>query len=420
MFLRHIRKSKNHSDNETIAAIDIGNSKVCCSIAKIQETEGYKVIGFGYQNSNGLKNGHIIDMQEAELSILNAVHLAEQMAQESIKKVYVNLPLCSSKNLGLEIPVTGHAVDSNDVKRLLQLTQQFENNKSLELVHTIPTGYDIDGREGIKDPSGMFGDKLGVNVHKIYTNKSHLRNLTTCIKKCHLEPVSFVASPLSSGLSSLVDDEMELGSAIIDMGAGLTTIGVFCDNSIIFTSTINVGGEQVTKDIARTLSTPLAQAERLKTLHGSALLTAMDEREMVRIPQIAEFGEESKNVISKAELIRVIQPRIEETFEHIKAKLSSKSIAKNHFNRIVLTGGASQLPGVSEIANKILGKQIRLSRPISSKTMHNSMNSPSFSACAGLLTFAYAQYNEKIINHNVNFSNNKIYSKVSRWIKENI
>jgi len=420
MFLSHIRKSKNHSDSGIIAALDIGNSKVCCAIARLKGTEGYRVVGFGCQSSKGLKNGHIIDMQEAELSILNAVHLAEQMAQESIRRVYVSLPLCYSKTVGLEIPIAGHCVDKSDIRRLLLLTQQVKNEKPLELVHTIPTSYDIDGREGIKDPSGMFGDKLGVTVHKIYTNKSHLRNLTTCITRCHLEPAAFVAAPLASGLASLVDDEMDLGAAIIDMGAGLTSIGIFIDSNIVYTSTINIGGEHVTKDIARALSTPLVQAERLKTLHGSALPAATDEREMVRVPQIAEFGETSKNVVSKADLIRVIRPRIEETFEHVKAKLSSKGIANKHFTRIILTGGGSQLPGIAEAASQILDKQVRLSRPLSSQKLHHSMNSPSFSACAGLLAFAHAQYSETILNHHVSSTGNSLYAKVGRWIKENI
>lgn len=420
MFLKSIRNSHHNSENGVIAALDIGNSKVCCAIARSQGTEGYRVIGVGCQSSKGLKNGHIIDMQEAELSILNAVHLAEQMAKESIRRVYVSLPLCHSKTVGLELPITGNSVDQSDIRRLLHLTQQVSTQKSLELVHTIPMNYDIDGREGIKDPSGMFGDKLGVTVHKIYSDKSHLRNLTTCINRCHLEAESFVSGPLASGLASLVEDEMELGAVVIDMGAGLTTVGAFLDGHIIYTSTIHIGGEHVTKDIARALSTPLVQAERLKTLYGSALAVAADEREIVRVPQIAEAGEGAKSVVSRADLIRVIHPRIEETFEYVKAKLASKNLSGKHLTRVILTGGASQLPGIVEVATQILERQVRLSRPLSAQKLHPSMNSPSFSTCAGLLDFAQAQYSESIMQHDSRAIGDSLYARLRHWVSENL
>lgn len=268
MILRRIGKSAQINHNGTIAAIDIGSSKICCAIVRVEGPGSLNVIGVGHHLAKGMKNGNVIDMQEVELSILNAVHLAEQTAHESIKEVYVNVSCCRSQTIAVELPIPSHSVDDADVRRLLGLSRQVERPQGQEPIHAIPTTYNIDGRKGIRDPRGMYGETLGVNIHTVYAPTSHLRNLGTCIARCHLNVKSFVGTPLAAGLATLVDDEMDLGTIVIDMGAGSTTIGVFFEGSIVHTDSIPVGGNHITSDIARVLSTPLSQAERLKTLYG--------------------------------------------------------------------------------------------------------------------------------------------------------
>ncbi len=419
MLLKRIRKGNHHTDSELVAALDIGTSKICCAIARI-EPDFLRVIGVGNQVSKGIRGGSVIDMQDVELSVLNSVHLAEQMAQESIRDVYINLSGCQSQSIGVELHVSGHSVDDADVRKLLALTRQIADPPGQEPIHAIPTSYDIDGRRGIRDPRGMYGDTLGVNVNTIYSSTSNLRNLSTCISRCHLEAKSFVSTSFASGLSALVEDEMDLGVIVIDMGAGTTTIGVFFEGNIVHTDCLPIGGYHVTSDIARVLSTPIVQAERLKALYGSALTSTADEREIVKVPQIGEIHDHTSNQIAKADLVRIIRPRIEETFELVKKRLVAGGIDKRVGNRVVLTGGASQLSGVQEVAGAILGKQVRLGRPMQTQGLHKTMTGPAFSACAGLLTFAHMEQNEHIMAFQFAQNSNSVVGRFGQWIRENI
>ncbi|MHB1956809.1 MAG: cell division protein FtsA, partial [Sulfobacillus sp.] len=362
----------------------------------------------------------IIDMQEAELSILNAVHLAEQMANESIREVYINVPSCLSRTVTVELPVSGHAVDDSDMRRLLSLAKQEQESQGQQPIHTIPASYDIDGRKGIRDPRNMHGETLGVDVHTIYSSTSNLRNLSTCIARCHLAAKAFVATPLASGLAVLVEDEVDLGVTVIDMGAGNTSMGVFFEGNIIHIDSIPTGGVHVTNDLARVLSTPVVQAERLKTLHGSVLSTASDEREMVKVPQIGELYDQANSQISKADLVRVIRPRIEETFELVRSRLNMQGLVNKISHRVVLTGGGCQLPGISELASAILEKQVRIGRPLQAQGLHASICGTPFATCVGLLNYAHMEYSENTLFSQVLNDPGSLLGRVGLWVRENL
>ena len=419
MFFRKMRNPGSNSESELIAAIDIGTSKICCTIAKVDSPDSIRVIGVGHQASKGLKSGNVIDMQDAELSILNSVHLAEQMAKETIRYVYVNIPNCYSQTVSVELPISGHSIDDVDVKKLLMMSREAAQPLGQEPIHTIPTSYDIDGRRGIRDPRGMYGDALGVNIHTIYSHTNNLRNLHTCISRCHLTVKSFVSTSLASGLSALIDDEMDLGVIVVDMGAGTTTVGIFYEGNITHTDYIPMGGNHVTSDIARVLSTPLFQAERIKTLHGSAIAATTDEREMIKVAQIGDAKDSPTNQIAKADLVRIIRPRIEENFERIRSRLAKAGVDKKACNRIVLTGGASQLPGIQDVANSILDKPIRLGKPIMT-SLHDSITGPAFSAGVGLLQFAHLEKTENMLSHQLSRTQNSVADKLTNWFKDNI
>jgi cell division protein FtsA len=420
MLFRGIRKGNHHPKNELIGVLDIGSSKVSCVIARVDGPDSFQVIGVGHQLSKGLRGGHIIDMQEAELSILNAVHLAERMAKEIIREVYINVPSCFSRTVAVELPVSGHAVDGADMRKLLALTRQVQEPQGQQPIHTIPTSYEIDGRKGIRDPRNMYGETLGVDIHTIYSSISNLRNLSTCIARCHLAIKAFVATPLASGLATLVEDEIDLGVTVIDMGASNTSIGVFFEGTIIHTDSIPVGGIHVTNDIARLLSTPVIQAERLKTLHGSVLSTVSDEREMVRVPQIGEIDDQSNKQISKAELVRIIKPRIEETFDMIRSRLSRQELANKVSHRIVLTGGGCQLPGIQEMASLVLEKQVRIGRPLQTQGLHDSIRGTSFATCVGLLVYAHMEQTENTMFSQFFNDPQTVFGRVGLWLRENL
>lgn len=378
-----------------VAALDVGSSKVCCLVARKSADGHPSVVGIGQQASKGVKNGTIVGLEQAEAAIRTAVHAAEQMAGETIDRVIVNLsggyPVSSS--IGVEVSIDGHEVGETDLQRIFDQSSHTEVLKSQsdsgrQMIHSIPTGYSIDGNRGIRNPLGMYGENLGVSLHIVTAASGAVRNLASCVQRCHLEPVRFVVSPYASGLSCLVEDEMELGVTVIDMGGGTTTIAVFYEGNAIYTDLIPVGGQHVTSDVARGLSTALTHAERIKALYGHAMSDPSDARDMIDVPQVGEAEEDPGQQIPRSLLIGIIQPRLEETFELIRSRLETSGFDKIAGRRVVLTGGACQLPGISDLAGLVLDKQIRIGRPSRVTGLAEATAGPAYSTCSGLLHYA--------------------------------
>ena len=285
---------QNRNRNGLIAALDVGTSKICCFIARVSGEAEPEIVGIGHQASRGLRSGVIIDMDDAEDSIRSAVNAAEKMAGEQIERVTVNLsgPGLNSRLLACEVSIAGHQIGEADLRRIHDpSTLLGAIPAEHELVHAIPVGYSIDNNRGVRDPRGMYGERLAVNVHLVSTAAGAARNLATCIARCHLDIEDRVVSSYASALSCLSEDEMQLGVTFLDMGGGTTSIAVFFDGELVFADSVPLGGVQVTNDIARGLTTPLANAERMKTLYGSAIASSSDEREFIKVPLIGEEGD---------------------------------------------------------------------------------------------------------------------------------
>jgi cell division protein FtsA len=419
---------------EVFAVLDIGSSKIACFIARADEQGLPRVVGIGHQLSEGVRGGTISDMEAVQRAIGNAVSTAEQMAGESIERVIVNVagPQLLSQTVTMELPLNGRDITENDIQRVLAqgqtLAPEDSNGHALELIHTIPVHYALDGQKGIRDPLGMIGNLLNVKLHLVSAAFGPVRTMVTAISRCHLEVERLVAAPYASGLACLVEDEMDLGCTIIDIGAGTTSVGVFFDGHLVFADGINVGGMHVTNDIARGLTTSLATAERLKTLYGSAILSPADDREVIDVPQVGEEAPEMANHIPKSQLIQIIQPRIEEIFEMIRARLDVPEIKEMGGRRVVLTGGSSQLSGIREIAQRILDKQVRLGRPLriarpylpietapNDTGLAEATSGPAFATTAGLL--AVATYpNMNSASSGEGFGGN-LLSRVGAWFR---
>ena len=239
----------------------------------------------------------------------------------------------------------------------------------------------------------MFGEKLGVNMHVMTAAASSMEWIL--YSRCHLEIESIVIAPYAAGMSCLVADEKDLGAICIDMGGGSTTVSVFFDGEVLFVDCLPVGGAHVTNDIARGLSAPVAYAERIKTLYGSANSTPSDDQEHFKIPLVGE--EERIQSSPRSMLVGIIRPRIEEIFELLRDRLDETGFNKIAGRRVVLTGGASQLTGVGELASAILDKQVRLGRPVNITGLADSANGPAFSVCAGLIDFALSDRSEAAV-----------------------
>src|SRR5271168_1328277 len=375
-----------------ITALDIGTTKICCFIARVG-ADRPRVLGIGHQISRGVRNGTIVDLDAAGTSIANAVHAAEEMAGETIQEVVTNLSggFFTSRIVKAEIGITGREIADAEVQRVLERGYLIGEPSDQHVVHSVPVGFSIDDSRGIRDPRGMFGERLGVNMHVVTASATSVRNHGSAIGRSHLDVDALVVSPYAAGLSCLVEDEIALGVTVIDMGGGTTTIGVFFDGNLIHCDYVPVGGCHVTNDIARGLSTPVAHAERMKALFGSAISSSTDEREMIAVPQIGEEEEGHVNHVPKSLLVGIIAPRIEETFELVRDRLEASGFDKVAGRRVVLTGGAAQLHGAREFAGLILDKQVRMGRPQRIAGRAEATGGPAFATTAGLLHFALSE-----------------------------
>ena len=411
-----------------IAALDIGSSKVSCLIAEVKGTGTLEVIGIGHQASRGVKSGTIIDLRILEQVIGQVVHAAETMAGgrlkgQPLRGVFVNVPGVHtlSHRLSVDVRIAGHEITDKDVRSALFQARGVEVAGRDQLIHAIPASYTIDGHHGIAEPRGMYGNTLNVQISAITAMAPAVRNIMTALTQNQLETDGLCASPYASGLACLVDDERQLGATVIDMGGGTTSIGVFLEGKLVFTGAIPVGGQHVTNDVARGLTTSLTSAERIKTLYGSAISTSSDDGDLIDVPPVGEDEHTNPNHVPRSLLIGIIQPRIEETFELVRAKLVDCGINQAAGRRVVLTGGASQLPGLCEMAQMILDKQIRQGHPLRIKGLADGVAGPAFSTTAGLLIYG-AEHLEEHPVEKEGFSGvipGAIFQKVTHWLKEN-
>jgi cell division protein FtsA len=413
---------KHNNRGGVIGVLDIGSTKMCCLIARVED-KNPRVIGIGHQVSRGIKHGTVSDIEAASQAILTTVHAAEQMAGEQLSEVVVNLSggFGASRMTRAEIGLTGREISDRNMHRVLEQGFRVKEPPERTVIHSVPAGFSIDGSRPIRDPRGMYGHKLAVNMHIVTAESAAVRNLANCLGRCRLEIAALVASPYASGLACLVEDESELGVTVIDMGGGTTSIAVFFDNNLVFTDSVPVGGSHVTHDIARGLITPIAQAERMKALYGSAIASASDERETITVPLVGEEDEGHANHVPKSLLVGIIAPRLEETFELVRDRLDASGFDKIAGRRVVLTGGASQLPGTRELAGFILDKQIRIGRPLRIEGAAEATGGPAFATSAGLIHFALAERAEpaKRVRARPDESAG-LMNRLGSWVRENL
>lgn len=375
-----------------ITALDIGSSKVACFIARTDGPAGIELLGIGVRVCRGVRSGTVVDIAETERAIRAAVEQAERMAGETASHVVVSLNAgdLASHIVEVEAGIDGHRVEEADIARVLEKGRDSLEIGERELVHALPACFALDGAPGIRAPVGMYGERLAASVHMVTALAGPLRNLEACIERAHLALDHFVAGPCAAGLSTLVEDERQLGAAIIDMGGGTTSLAVFAGGSMIHADVIPLGGDHVTRDIARGLMTPVDHAERLKTLHGEALAGAAAGGGTIEVPQLgeSEVDVDGCAVLPRAMLSGIIEPRLSEIFEIIRARLAIAGFDGEAAHRVVLTGGASQLPGMRELAQRVLGKQVRTGRPRRLPGLAEATSGPAFAVCAGLLLHA--------------------------------
>lgn len=375
-----------------IAALDVGTSKVSCFVAQLADDGNLRVIGIGHRASPGLRAGTVIDMDDTVAAISASVDLAERVGGRGVEDVLVSVSAGSpnSKIIEVDVEIDGHEVQQVDIDRVLAAARTEIDPNDKAIIHAFPACFMIDGAMALKPPIGMFGEKLSVAMHVISAQSGPVRNLETCVRRAHLNPTANVVSPYASGLATLVEDEMDLGVACIDLGAGTTGLSVFAQKALIHADILPIGGADITQAIARELLTPTEHAERLKTLYGSAIATPADNHELIDVARMGEgaFDGDGMRRVPRSELTAIIQPVIEEILTQVRNRLKESGFDGVAGRGVVLTGGAAQLAGIRELAQHVLGKQVRIGRPRTIQGLADATAGPAFATCAGLLRFA--------------------------------
>ncbi|MFT8597794.1 cell division protein FtsA [Acetobacter orientalis] len=385
------------------AVLDIGSTKITCLIGKGEPNGGLRVVGCGWRRSDGIRNGAITDLHKAEAAIRATVGQAEMMAERTIDRVVVNLSCGhpASRLFNVRWPVGSRVVTEADIRRVVTEGRLQATVEGRDVVHTLPIDFTVDDTENVADPRGHLCDTLKARLHIIDAASTALLNLQTVLSRAELKLEALVSSPMASGLSVLDADERELGTTVIDMGGGTTSLAVFGEGQILHTAQIGIGGLHVTRDIARGLSTSLENAERLKTVYGSADLSSDVEEDLLTVELLGNDVPHFEQ-ISRAQLGRIIRPRMEETLELVREKLDGAGLGNAASGRIVLTGGASLLDGMRPLAERILGspaakgrhgpaftRSVRLGRPKHITGLpEKTAAAAGFATAAGLLSWA--------------------------------
>lgn len=416
-----------------VAALDIGSTKISCLIAQIVPAKHklpggdsqslLKVLGVGHQASRGVRAGAIIDIEEAERAVRVAVDAAERMAQTTISEVFVAVsggrPMSQSHSASIR--TRNGEVGYGDVDAAIGEAVASVAPGRRTLLHLTPVQFQLDGVRGIKAPVGMFGELLGVDVNAVTVDRAAIKNLALVVEHCHLTLADTAIAPYAAAKSVLAGDEMELGTTVIDLGGATTGISVFQDGNLVFADVVPVGGQHITNDIARGLSTTVAHAERMKTLWGSALASVLDEREMVSVPALGERGVDTVHKVPKSMLTGIIRPRLEETFEMVRRRLDNAGHDRPGVKRVVLTGGGSQLTGIREMAGPLLDAQVRIGAPHRIAGLPEVACSPGFAAVTGLLFYAMRPERHysipKVLQGNT-IEGGGYLRRVGRWIAE--
>jgi cell division protein FtsA len=372
------------------AAVDLGASKVACFIMKPdgvrRADRTLQPAGVGYIQSRGVRGGAIVNTEEAVEAIAQAVERAETVAGVSVQGVTVATSgQLASRRVRAEVTLGQRPISENDCNRAIAAAVAQAKQAGRRPIHLLPIAWSVDQQRGVRDPRSMFGRVLGLELLVVSISENAFQTLSYCVERAHLQLEGVVAAPFVSALASVEDDEMDLGCICIDMGGGSTAVSVFSNGSLVHVDSLPVGGSHVTADIARGLSTSIAGAERIKTLHGSAMASANEDREMIEAPPRGDDPGAGPVVAPRSLLKGIIAPRVEETLELLRERLKAAGVPIEPGAGVILTGGASQLTGMREVAVRVFDRPVRLGRPRKVPHLADAASGPAFCTAAGVL-----------------------------------
>lgn len=383
-------------DDDIIVGLDIGTTKIAAVVGRKDEYGRLNIVGVGHSPSDGLRRGVVINIRKTILSIKKAIEDAELISGHKITRVYAGIAgdhirSINSKGV-IAVGSKDKIISEEDVVRVIDAAKAIALPMDREILHVLPQEYVVDEQEGIKNPVGMAGTRLEAEVHIVTAAAASAQNIVNCIHEAGYEVADIVLEPYASSLSVLDDDERELGVAIIDIGGGTTDIALIFDGSVRFTSVIGLGGQHITNDISQGLRTSAEQAEDIKKKYGIAMQSLIEEDELISVPGV---GGRKAREVSRLLLSGIIQPRMEEML-HLTMKEMEKSKMVDFLGAgAVITGGAAQLEGIVDLAERVMGIPVKIGTPIVSGGLEDSVENPMYATGVGLIHYALKHSDEE-------------------------
>jgi cell division protein FtsA len=375
-----------------VVGIDVGTTKVCTLIAAVSPEDQLEIIGAGITPSRGLRRGVVVNVDEAVHAISQSVQKAEQQSGFKIMSAFVGISgahISSTNSHGVvAVRRSDNVITDDDIDRALEAAKVVNLPQDREVIHVVPRHFVIDGQEGINNPAGMLGRRLEVETTVVSGTQTSIHNLSRCIDQVGVGIDALVVQPIAAGEAVLTTAEKDLGVALVDLGGGTTDAGIFTEGSVIHVSSLAVGGNHISNDIAVGLRTPFTAADELKIRHGYALAEAVEEDRMI---DIASYDAGDGAPVSRRALSEIIEARLDETFELVREQIGRAGFEDGMPAGVVLVGGTAQLQGIRRLANEVFGTPVRIGTPGGIFGLVESVSNPAFAASVGLLKWGLTQ-----------------------------
>ncbi len=406
-----------NKNGELVVGLDIGTTKICSIVGEVGDDGSIDIIGIGSHPSKGLRKGVVINIDSTVQSIKKAVEEAELMAGCEIVNIYAGIAGGHIKGLNSHgvVAVKDKEIMPADVDRVIDAAKAVAIPMDREVIHILPQEYIVDEQDGIKEPVGMSGVRLEAQVHIVTGAVSSAQNIIKCANRTGLNVDDIVLEQLASSESVLTEDEKELGVALVDMGGGTTDIAIFSEGAIVHTSVLGVGGNHLTNDIAVGIRTPTHEAEKIKQKYGAALASMVNRDETIDVPSV---GGRNPRTISRQILCEIIEPRVEEIFMLVQREIEKSGYGELLGSGVVITGGATLLEGMTELAEDVVGLPVRLGLPRGINGLVDVVNSPKFATAVGLVLYGSRNGEARHFRVRDEHSYKKVRGRMRSWLSE--
>ncbi len=401
---------------EILVGLDIGTTKICAIVGELTD-DGIDIIGIGSHPSKGLRKGVVVNIETTVLSIQRAIDEAEAMAGTEITHVYTGIAGGHVKSFGGRgvVALKDREVREADIARVIEQAKTVNIPVDREVIHVLPQEFIVDDQGGIREPLGMTGARLEAKVHIVTGAVASAQNIIKCANRAGLNVSDIVLQPLASSEAVLTEEEKELGVCLVDIGGGTTDIAIFQNGAIVHTAVIALGGHNLTNDIAVGLRTPIDHAERLKMKFGCSLTSMVDKADMIEVPSV---GGRDARVMGRQILSEILEPRVEEIFQLVHHEVERNGFSELLTSGVVITGGSTLLPGMTELAEEIMGVPVRRGVPRGIGGLVDVVKSPVYATGVGLVVYGARHQDRSMFRIREENVFKKVKRRMGEWLQE--